>query len=97
MITKNYNGCVLHSSSVVIDNEAYLFSAPSGTGKSTHASLWVKYLTEKEPYILNDDNPAIRIINGNIYAYGTPFSGKHDISVNQKAKLQGICFLKQSK
>lgn len=92
----NYNGCLLHSSAVVVDAEAYLFSADCGTGKSTHTSLWLKYLSEKNPYILNDDKPAIRIMEDGIYAYGTPFSGKHDISKNTRAKLKGICFLEQS-
>lgn len=92
----NFNGCLLHSSAVVIDEEAYLFSANCGTGKSTHTSLWLKYLKEKSPYILNDDKPAIRIMEDGIYAYGTPFSGKYDISKNSKAKLKGICFIEQA-
>lgn len=92
-----YNGCLLHSSAVVVDNEAYLFSAPCGTGKSTHTGLWMKYLKDKNPYILNDDKPAIRIMEDGIYAYGTPFSGKYDISENKKVRLKGICFLEQSK
>lgn len=91
-----YNGCLLHASAVVIDEEAYLFSAPSGTGKSTHTSLWLKYLSKKKPYILNDDKPAIRIMEDGIYAYGTPFSGKHDISKNARAKIKGICFIEQA-
>ena len=37
----NYNGCLLHASAVVVDNEAFLFSADCGTGKSTHTSLWL--------------------------------------------------------
>lgn len=90
-------GCLLHSSAVVIDEEAYLFSAPCGTGKSTHTSLWLKYLSDKKPYILNDDKPAIRIMEDGIFAYGTPFSGKHDISENKKVKLKSICFIEQSK
>ncbi len=92
----NYQGCMLHSSAVVIDEEAYLFSANCGTGKSTHTSLWLKYLSEKNPYILNDDKPAIRIMEDGIYAYGTPFSGKHDINKNTRAKIKGICFLEQA-
>ena len=92
----NYNGCLLHASAVVIDNEAYLFSADCGTGKSTHTSLWLKYLSDKSPYILNDDKPAIRIMEDGIYAYGTPFSGKHDLSKNTRAKLKGICFIEQA-
>ncbi len=93
----DYQACLLHSSAVVIDNESYLFSAPCGTGKSTHTSLWLKYLAHKNPYILNDDKPAIRIMENGIYTYGTPFSGKHDISENKKAKLKAICFIEQSK
>ncbi len=93
----NYNGCLLHASAVVVEEEAYLFSADCGTGKSTHTSLWMKYLADKNPYILNDDKPAIRLIDNQIYAYGTPFSGKHDLSKNKKVKLKAICFLEQSK
>ena len=92
----SHNGCLLHSSAVVIDNEAYLFSADCGTGKSTHTSLWLKYLSEKNPYILNDDKPAIRIMEDGIYAYGTPFSGKYDISQNERARLKGICFIERA-
>ena len=92
-----YQGCMLHASCVVIDNEAYLFSADCGTGKSTHTSLWLKYLADKNPYILNDDKPALRIIDDEIFAYGTPFSGKNDINENKKVKVKGICFIEQSK
>lgn len=93
----NHQGCLLHASAVVIEEEAYLFSAHCGTGKSTHTSLWLKYLANKKPYILNDDKPAIRVMEEGIYAYGTPFSGKHDISENKKVKLKAICFIEQSK
>ncbi len=92
-----YNGCLLHASAVVVDDEAYLFSADCGTGKSTHTSLWLKYLEDKKPYILNDDKPAIRIMEDGIYAYGTPFSGKYDMSENKKVKLKAICFIEQAK
>ncbi len=93
----DFQGCLLHASCVVIDNKAYLFSADSGTGKSTHTGLWLQHLADKNPYILNDDKPAIRVFDDGVYAYGTPFSGKHDISENKKVKVQGICFLEQSK
>lgn len=87
-----YKGIMQHASAVVVDNKAYLFSAPSGTGKSTHTGKWLELFGDKA-YILNDDKPAIRILDDGIYAYGTPWSGKHDISVNKKVPLQGICFL----
>lgn len=91
-----HSGCLLHASAVVLEDEAYLFSADCGTGKSTHTSLWLKYLSKKNPYILNDDKPAIRIMEDGIYAYGTPFSGKHDINKNTRAKIKGICFIKRA-
>lgn len=90
-----YNGILLHSSCVVVDGYAYAFSADSGTGKSTHTNQWLKYFKDKA-HILNDDKPAIRIINGKVYACGTPWSGKYDYSTPEIAELAGICFLERS-
>lgn len=84
-----FKGMLLHASAVVVDGEAYLFTAPSGTGKSTHTGLWLDYFKDKA-YILNDDKPALRIVQGRCYAYGTPFSGKFDISKNERVPLKGI-------
>ena len=88
----NYDGLLLHSSAVMMDGEAYLFSAPSGTGKSTHTQLWLQVFGDRAK-ILNDDKPAMRLENGVWYAYGTPWSGKYDYSVNTKVPLAGICIL----
>jgi hypothetical protein len=82
---------MLHASAVTYNNFAYLFSADSGTGKSTHTHLWLKKFPEAE--ILNDDKPAIRLIDGKFYAYGTPWSGKFDESKNEKVEIAGITFL----
>lgn len=90
-----YSGILLHSSCVVVDGYAYAFSADSGTGKSTHTALWLKYFGDRA-YILNDDKPAIRIIDGKVYACGTPWSGKYDYSVPAVIPLAGICFLERS-
>ena len=91
----NFNGMLLHSSCVVVDGVAYAFSADSGTGKSTHTKLWLRYFGDRA-YILNDDKPAIRKIDGKIYACGTPWSGKHDYSRPEVVPLGGICFLERS-
>ncbi|MBP3313655.1 MAG: hypothetical protein J6K84_03240 [Oscillospiraceae bacterium] len=88
------NGIMLHASAVVVDGQAYLFSAPSGTGKSTHTRLWLKKFGERA-HLLNDDKPALRQENGTWYAYGTPWSGKDDISVNERVPVAGICFIRQ--
>lgn len=90
-----FDGMLLHASAVVKDGYAYLFSAPCGTGKSTHTRLWLKVFGE-DAYILNDDKPALRFENGRWYAYGTPWSGKHDISTNARVPVAGICFLQQA-
>ncbi len=89
-----FDGMMLHSSSVVVDDKAYLFSAKSGTGKSTHTALWLELLGGRA-YILNDDKPAVRYSDGAVFAYGTPFSGKHDISENKRVPVAGICFLER--
>ena len=86
-----FDGLMLHSSCIEYKGKAYLFSAPSGTGKSTHTHLWLKYLEGCR--IINDDKPAIRIIDGVPYAFGTPWSGKTDENVNEGVPIGGICFL----
>lgn len=88
-----FNGILLHSSAVVYNGEAYLFSAPSGTGKSTHTQLWLKRF--KGSYILNDDKPAIMLTDKGVYVYGTPFSGKTDLNVNKGVPLKAICALER--
>ncbi len=92
----HYHGMLLHASAVCVDGKAYLFTAPSGTGKSTHTALWRKLLGERA-VMLNDDKPAIRILDGTAYAYGTPWSGKSDLNRNLRAELAGICVLEQAK
>lgn len=90
-----YDGILLHSSCIVVDDRAYAFSADSGVGKSTHTQLWLKHFGDR-CYMLNDDKPAIRLIDGEVYACGTPFSGKYDYSTPKNVKLAGICFLQRS-
>lgn len=89
-----YNGFQLHSSAVVVDGKAYLFTANPGTGKSTHTGLWLKQFGDRA-FILNDDKPALRLEDGVWYAYGTPWSGKHDISVNARVPVAGIACLER--
>lgn len=91
----SFDGMMLHASAVVVNGEAYLFSAPSGTGKSTHTNLWLEKFGDSA-YILNDDKPAIRLMDGKAMAFGTPFSGKFDISRNIGVPIRGIAFLERS-
>lgn len=86
------NGTVLHGSSFAFEGESIVFSANSGTGKSTHVGLWQKRFGEKVE-IINDDKPAIRIENGKAFIYGTPWSGKTDLNQNVKYPLKAVVFL----
>lgn len=95
-ILLKYNGMMLHSSAVVVDGYAYLFSADSGTGKSTHTELWKEHFGD-DAFIINDDKPALRKVDGKWYVYGTPWSGKTDLNVNTRAELGAIVFLERSK
>ncbi len=90
-----FNGILLHSSCVVLDGYAYLFSAPSGTGKSTHTQRWLSVF--KSAKILNDDKPAIIVKDNICYACGTPFSGKTNLNLNEIYPIKGIAFLERSK
>lgn len=88
-----HNALIIHSSAVMMDGYAYLFSAPCGTGKSTHTSLWQEAFGADRAQILNDDKPALRFEDGRWYAYGTPWSGKTSLNINQRVPVGGICIL----
>ncbi len=86
---------LFHSCAVAVDGKAYLFTAPSGTGKSTHASLWKEILGERVR-IINGDKPLIRVTPGHITVYGTPWNGKERWGENSHADIAGICFLSRA-
>lgn len=88
-----FDGFLMHASVVEKDGRAYAFTAPSGTGKSTHARLWRENLAGVRP--VNDDKPIIRVIDGKVYACGTPWCGKHNLSENRIVPLAGICLLER--
>ena len=87
-------GMMLHSSAVAVDGKAYLFSGPSGVGKSTHTRHWLSLFPEA--FILNDDKPALVLEGDGVTAYGTPWSGKHDISRNEGLPVGGIAFIERA-
>lgn len=90
-----FDGMLLHSSAIEYGGKAYLFSANSGVGKSTHTHLWLKYFNNTR--IINDDKPAVRLINGEYIAYGTPFSGKTAETVNVGLPIGAIVFIERAK
>ena len=87
---------LFHGSAISVDNECYLFTAPSGTGKSTHTKLWRELLGDRA-IMVNDDKPLIHIDkNGNAIVYGTPWNGKHYLGNNIAVPLKAICLLQRS-
>lgn len=90
-----YGVVLCHGSVVEYNGNAYMFTAPSGTGKSTHARLWREHFGEGV-VMINDDKPLLKFEEEGVYAYGTPWDGKHCLSTNKCAKLAGICFLHQA-
>jgi len=85
---------LFHSSALALDGGAYLFAAPSGTGKSTHAAYWRALLGERVTMI-NDDKPFLRREEGIWYVYGSPWKGKHGLGGNLRVPLRGICLLER--
>ena len=88
------NVLLMHGSTVAVDGQAYLFTAPCGTGKSTHTRLWRKVFGERA-VMVNDDKPFLRLMDGQVFAYGSPWSGKHGLASNVCYPLRGICVLRR--
>lgn len=83
---------LFHGSVIAVDGIGYLFTAKSGTGKSTHTRLWREYFGERA-VMVNDDKPLLRITDSGVTAYGTPWDGKHRLSTNTAVPLKDICIL----
>ena len=86
---------MFHGSVVAVDGVGYLFSAKSGTGKSTHAALW-RQLLGNRAIMINDDKPMLRMDGEQVLVYGTPWNGKHRLSTNTCVPLRAICVLERS-
>ena len=90
-------GAVLfHAAAIEVDGRAYAFSAPSGTGKSTHIMLWRRRFG-KRVGMINGDKPFLREKDGVFTVYGSPWCGKEGWNRNTSAPLAGVCFLYQAK
>lgn len=83
----------LHGSAVCFDSEVYIFTAPSGTGKSTHTALWCEVFGDRA-WMLNGDKPFLRLFdNGSVRVYGSPWKGKENLGKNTSAPLKAISWL----
>lgn len=85
---------LFHGSAIAVDGQGYLFTAKSGTGKSTHTKLW-RELFGEGAVMVNDDKPLLHITDNAVTVYGTPWDGKHHLSSNISVPLKGICILER--
>jgi hypothetical protein len=91
-----YDTFLFHGSAIAVDGSAYIFTARSGTGKSTHARLWREMLGDRA-VMVNDDKPLIRVHpDGSATVYGTPWDGKHHLSSNIAVPVWAICILERA-
>ena len=91
-----HNVLLMHGSALCMDGKAYIFTAASGTGKSTHARLWREVFGDRV-WMINDDKPMLRIEESGVTVWGTPWDGKHRLSRNASARLHAIIRLVRSK
>jgi len=87
---------LFHGSVVAVDGAGVLFTAKSGTGKSTHTRLWREVFGSRA-VMVNDDKPLLRITDGHVTAYGTPWDGKHRLSSNIAVPLKSVCILERGR
>lgn len=94
IMTLPYNTVAIHSSCIVYHDKAVLFLGESGTGKSTHTRLWREHIADS--FLLNDDSPIIRIEDGKVWAYGSPWSGKTPCYKAERHELKSCVRLSQA-
>ena len=90
----NHDTVLFHGSVVAVDGQAYLFTAKSGTGKSTHTRLWREMLGERA-VMVNDDKPFLRVTDDGVVACGSPWNGKHRLGMDIQVPLKAICILER--
>lgn len=89
-----YDVLLFHGSVVAVDGVGYLFTAKSGTGKSTHTRFWREVFGDRA-VMVNDDKPFLRITKNGVQVYGSPWNGKHGLGSNIRVPLKAICILER--
>ncbi len=89
-----FQAFLMHCAVIEYEGQGYAFAAASGTGKSTHISLWQKKFGEGVR-IINGDKPIMRFVEDRLYAYGTPWCGKEGYNINASVPLKALCFLER--
>lgn len=89
-----YDTLLMHGVAIAVDHRAYIFTAKSGVGKTTHISFWKEMLKERA-VIINGDKPFIRLTDEGARVYGSPWCGKEGFNTNCSEALDSICILKR--
>lgn len=84
---------LFHASVLAVDGNAYMFTARSGVGKTTHTELWLKNIPGC--HVLNGDKPLILFSENGVFACGTPWQGKENYGTNEILPLKAVCFLER--
>ena len=92
----SHDGFLFHGSCLALDGKGVLFTATSGTGKSTHTRLWREVFGSRVTMV-NDDKPFLQVRNGKANAFGSPWRGKHYLGCNTQVPLHAICILCRGK
>lgn len=87
-----FDAVVFHGAVIAYKGKAYAFTARSGVGKTTHIRLWLDRFG-KDVHILNGDKPILRVIDGKVYASGTPWRGKENYGIPEMLPLEAVAFI----
>ena len=90
-----HNRILMHGSTIAVNGKGYIFTALSGTGKSTHTAL-LRKLHGENAVMVNDDKPFLYIKDDKVFVCGSPWNGKHNLGNNMIVPLEGIFFLRRS-
>ncbi len=90
----DYDVLLFHGSVVAVENRAFLFTARSGVGKTTHTRLWLKNIPGA--YVVNGDKPLLKVTGQGVIACGSPWQGKENYGTNAQVPLQAVVLLERS-
>ena len=94
LLMMDYNAFLMHAAVINIDGQGVVFTAESGTGKTTRVLLWKKAFG-KRMQVVNGDKPILRFVNDGLFACGTPWRGKEHLGENTSVPMKAVCFLER--
>ena len=94
LLMMDYNAFLMHAAVINIDGQGVVFTAESGTGKTTRVMLWKKAFG-KRMKVVNGDKPILRFVNDGLFACGTPWRGKEHLGENTSVPMKAVCFLQR--